>query len=276
MFKHKRLLLAMVGLLVPVAINGIVAAQAVTQGYLSDTPLEPGMIVELDTKNPNKVKPATQADISRIHGVVVAQNDAPVSLSSDQNVQQNYVATSGEYEVLVSDQNGAISKGDYISISSIAGVGMKAATSQTVVLGKALNDFDGIHNLHGTSPLTLGNGNKTNVHLGYVTIDISLSHNPLYQPTTSSDVPGVLLKFGQSIAGKQVSLARVYISLAVLVVTTVVAGGLLYAGIRNGMVALGRNPLARHTIVRGLAQIILTSLIVFMLGMFAVYLLLKL
>lgn len=276
MFKQKRFLLAIAGILAPVFVCAAAAAQAVTQSYLSDTQLEPGMIVQLDTKDPTKVLPATQSNIDRIHGVIVAQNDAPVSISNDQNVQQNYVATTGEYQVLVSDENGAIKKGDYISISALAGVGMKVDPSQTIVLGKALNDFDGQHNIHGTNQLTLGSGQKINVHLGYVGIDISLSHNPLYKaPTKTADVSKGLRNFAQSIAGKPVNLARVYISLAVLVISTVVAGSLLYAGVRNGLVALGRNPLAKHSITRSLLQVVLTSLIVLSLGIFAVYLLLK-
>ena len=59
-------------------------------------------------------------------GVVVAPNDAPVSISNNDDEEQIYVATYGEYDVLVSSQNGPISVGDTIAVSALDGVGMKS------------------------------------------------------------------------------------------------------------------------------------------------------
>ena len=279
MFKTKNIILAtalLVITLLPLGLVKFARAQAVVQSYGSNTALSPGMIVQLDTKNSANVLPATQGEIGRIHGVVVAQNDAPVSLQSSTTSQQYYVATSGTYQVLVSDQDGQIHKGDYITVSSLAGVGMKASPAQTVVLGKALNSFDGSTNVQGTSSLTLANGARTTVHLGKVSVDLSIAHNPFYEPSSVSALSDMLQKFGESVAHKQVSLVHVYISIAILLAAVGISATMLVTGVRTSIIAVGRNPLARSRIVRGLLQVTFTSLIIFIVGVFGVYLLLKL
>ena len=279
MAKHKRILAAialLILVLLPFGIARFAGAQAVVQSYGSDSSLTPGMIVQLDAKDPSKVDRATQSTIDRVHGVVVAANATPVSLQTNTTTQQYYIATNGPYQVLVSDQAGPISKGDYITVSSLAGVGMKATSAQTVVLGKALNNFDGSTNVQGTSTLTLNGGKKTTVHLGQVGIDISLSHNPLYQQSTKSALLDAVQRFAQTVAHKPVSLTHIYMSIAVLLVSVVISATLLFSGVRASVTAMGRNPLARSHILRGMLQVIFTSLIIFLVGVFAVYLLLKL
>jgi hypothetical protein len=49
----------------------------------------------------------------------------------------------------------------------------------------------------------------------------------------------------------------------------------LYAGVRSSVISMGRNPLARKTIIRNLIQIVLIALIILVTGLIAVYLLLK-
>lgn len=249
--------------------------QSVTQGYGSDTPLQNGMIVKLEDKDANKVEAVTTSTIDKIQGVVVAANDAAVTLSDDANKGQVFVATFGRYDTLVSNQNGPIAVGDYITVSSIAGIGMKAGSSEPVVLGKAAGGFDGTSNVVGTSTLTDTLGKHQGVSIGLIPVDVVVARNPL-QRDTADNLPGFLRKVSESIANKPVSTARVYISLAVLLVSAFVAGGMLYAGIRGGLISIGRNPLAKKTIGRSIAQVIISSIIVFIIGVCGVYLLLKL
>jgi len=267
--------LAVLGML-PFCLTSIASAQAVVQSYSSDTTLSPGMIVQLDTKDTSKVSPAAQNTADRIHGVVVSPNDAPVSLQNSSTSQQYYVATTGAYQVLVSNQDGAIHKGDYVTISSLAGVGMKATSTQTVVLGKATSDFDGSTNVQGTNTLTLANGQKTTVHLGKVSVDVSIAHNPLYQPSTKDAVLQTLQRIAQSVAHKPVSLTHIYMSIAILLASVGIASTMLVTGVRTSLASVGRNPLARSPIIRGLMQVTFTSLVIFLVGVFGVYLLLKL
>lgn len=262
-------------LAVPVASANSSSTQAVTQGYGTDTVLQKGMLVRLKDKDAAKVVPLTSATAAEMQGVVVAANDASVTLSSDNNSGQVFVATYGHFEALVSNQNGPIKSGDYITISSLDGVGMKADSVQSTVLGKAASNFDGTANVQGSTTVKDQGGHSVNVSFGRIPVDISISHNPLQQDI-NNNLPGFLKKASQFVANKPVSSSRVYISLVVLLISTVIAGSILYAGIRSGLVAIGRNPLAKTSITRNLVQVIITGLIIFIIGLFAVYLLLKL
>ncbi len=276
MSKHKLLvqrLMILVGLVLFVgATVKVVSAQNVTQGYGSTTTLQNGLIVELNPSNSADVQPVTQSDAANMLGVTVGAGGSPVALSNNGAGSQVYVATYGQYNVLVSNQNGTIKAGDFITISSIDGVGMKANATQTVIIGKALAGFDGTSNVVSTANV----GGQT-VSLGYVSVDISVAHNPLYQKqaTTPSGVPSFLARAAQAVTNKPLGAARIYAGLVVLLVSVLVAGGLLVAGVRSSMTAIGRNPLARHSIMRGLTQVILLALIIVSAGLVAVYLLLK-
>jgi hypothetical protein len=249
-------------------------AQNVTQGYKADQTLQQGMIVRLKPSDGSKVEALTQTDESDMLGVVVSSDDTPVSLSETNDSKQTFVATYGKYPVLVSNQNGPVKTGDLVTISSLGGVGMKANTTQEMVIGKALSGFDGTNNVVSSTTLDTSNG-KQNVTLGRITVDISVAHNPQFATEKVAGVPEVLGKVAKAITNRPVSAVRIYASLGVLMLSLVIAGSILYAGVRSGMTAVGRNPLAKHSIARNLIQVTLMSLIVFVIGVIAVYLLLR-
>jgi hypothetical protein len=263
------------GLIAPVMVVTTVAGQAVSQAYGVTGTVQKGMIVMLDPGNSKKVKALSNTSDVSMLGVVVAANDTAISLSGDSSVYQVFVAASGKYNALVSNQNGAIKAGDIISISALDGIGMKADAGQSVVLGKALSSFDGSSNVSGTATLKTTNGTK-NVSIGTVEIDINISHNPLAESDSGLSIPSFLRKSGEGIAGKSVSAARLYTSFGVLVLTLFMTASLLYGGVHSSLVSLGRNPLAKTSILRGLIQVVLLGLIVFVIGLVAIYLLLKL
>ena len=277
MGKHKhifqRFLLLSGLILFAVCTAGIVHAQNVTQGYKSDQSLQQGMIVRTAPKDNSKVEALTQKDVDDMLGIVVSAADATVALSDPTAADQVYVAVSGPYDVLVSTQNGSIKQGDYITISSLSGVGMKAENSQQLVIGKALGGFDG-STPETTATLTTNKGKKE-VGLGHVRVEVSVAHNPLYQKEDDIGVPRVLSKAAELVTNRPVSAFRIYASLGALWLSMIVAGCILYVGVRSGMTSIGRNPLAKKTIFRSLIQVTLMSLIVFVIGIFAVYLLLR-
>jgi hypothetical protein len=250
-------------------------SQSVAQGYGSDQSLQNGMIVKLEDKDSSKVEPLTQATATKMQGVVVAASDATVSLSNNGNSKQVFVATFGHYDVLVSNQNGPIKSGDYITISSLAGVGMKVDTDQPTVIGKATAAFSGTSQVAGTAKLKDATGKEVSVSLGRIPVDITISHNPLQQ-LAANGLPSFLEHASQAVAGKPVDPTRVYIALFVLFVSAMVAGAILYSGVRGGLISMGRNPMAKKVIVNGMIRVVLSGLIVFILGVFGVYLLLKL
>ncbi|MFO0920068.1 MAG: hypothetical protein U0451_00140 [Candidatus Saccharimonadales bacterium] len=259
--------------LIILSSSGPIFAQAFTQTYRSDSPLNKGMVVQLVKEDTSRVKPVNTQSIDQMYGVVVDSNDAPVALISEGS--KISVATNGPFEVLVSDQNGPIQPNDYLTISSIEGVAMKAGSAEPVVVGRALVGFDGKTNVIGKATVTDTKGVKKEVSFARVNSDISVSRNP-NQKGEAPNVPEFLRKATEAIAGKPVPTIRIYLAIFIFLASVIVSGSLMYAGIRNGLISIGRNPLGKKTIVRGMFQVIITGLIIFILGIFGVYLLLKL
>lgn len=258
-------------LMVPSAL-----AQSVTQGYEAGEPLQNGMIVQLmvaDGKNEPKVVALTQENEQQVLGVIVASSDSPVALA-DPNKQQVFVARNGQYSVLVSTQNGPITSGDYVTISSLKGVGMKSDSKHQVILGKALQNFSDGANASGHTTLAAGESKKK-VALGRILVDVGIARNPAYSGDVIAGVPQWMTQIANQVSGRPITAMRLYACLAILFVTVVVSGSVLFAGARSGMSAVGRNPLAKKSIFRSMITVVMMAIIIVMVGIVAVYLLLK-
>ena len=261
-------------LVVPVA--AVTYGGGGVQGYAAETPLDNGTIVQLAGEGSNKVKVASQTKLQSMFGVTVDRSQLPVTLTSGELENEAYVAVTGTYNVLVSTQGGPIAVGDYVTLSAIDGVAMKAGTEEATVFGRAVGSFDGKGVTLGTTTLkdTTGKANKT-VALGSVPVTIDIKRNP-NEKSTKVNVPEPLERIGQAIAEKEVSPIRIYLSMGITVVSLIAAIIVLYAGVRNSVISIGRNPMSKKSIFRALLEIILTSLLIVIVGLFAVYLLLKL
>lgn len=270
LFSHRMFASVMLAVLIVISVSGPVLAQTVLQGYASDEALQKGMLVKLKNEDQSKVETVTEATLDSLKGVVADANDSPVTLSGDG--QKIFVATSGSYEVLVSNENGQIAQGDYISASSLAGIGMKANENQTVVLGRAIAKFEGGGDSIGKSTTKDGQ----NVSFGRIKVDIGVVKNPLLKNPEKDKVPDVLQKVASTVAEKPVTSLRIYLALCVLIATTLVAATTLFSGVRSTVISIGRNPLSKGIIIKGLVQVLLVSLIIFITGLFGVYLLIKL
>jgi len=253
------------------SLGGSLSAQSVNQGYNSDQPLQKGMLVAAKEGDPTKVEPVTDDTIERLIGVVVQQNDSPVTLSGQG--QDVFVATSGIYDALVSDENGEIKKGDYVTISSLAGIAMKVNDEKKMILGRANADFNGKDAVIGSS---VDANTKHKVNFGRIQIAVSINRNPLLKDEKGNSIPKVLQRISVSVAGKPVNTARIWMATAVFLGTSLIVGIMLYSGARSSLISVGRNPLSKSVIIRGLVQVVVVGLIVFISGMFGVYLLLKL
>lgn len=251
------------------------SSNQVTQGYGTTQPLQKGMIVKLVDNDATKVEALTTATISKLLGVVVAANDAAFALANNGNNGQVFVATTGNYDVLVSNQNGPIKSGDYITISALAGIGMKVDTTESAVLGRATASFDGSSNVSGTATLKDATGAQVKVSIGRIPVEINVGHNPLQQ-TGEKIVPAFLQAAAQYVSNKPVAATRIYLGLFILIATSMLSGGMLYSGIRGGLIAIGRNPMAKKSIIGGIIRVVLSGVIVFVIGIFGVYLLLRL
>lgn len=240
-------------------------AQSFVRGFDADSSLERGTIVVIDEEDNDKVQPATNERIEDMYGVVVNPTDAALTISGE--TEQVFVATSGRYKVLVSMQNGSINRGDFVTISSIEGIGMKVDDVAPMIIGRALESFDG-SNQAGSAQV-----GDSSVQIGRIEVDVLIGNNPLQRPTEAS-LPDFLRQAAEFIAREPVSAERVYAATFIFIVTIVVAGSLMYSGVRNSIISIGRNPLSKKSIVKGMLQVIFFGLIVVVLGLFAVYLIL--
>jgi len=245
------------------------------QGYAADTALDNGTIVQLTGKKSDRVKTAVQSNLQNMFGVTVDRGQLPLTISNGLE-NEVFVAVSGTYNVLVSTQGGAIEAGDYITLSSVNGVAMKAGTKEKTVFGRAAQPFDGKGVTLGSTSLTDKSGKENkSVTLGSIPVTIDIRHNP-NDKTTKVKVPSFLERVGYAIAEKEVSPIRIYLSMAIAAVCLIAAIAVLYAGVRSGVISIGRNPMSKKSIFRALIETILTSVVILAIGLFAVYLLLKL
>lgn len=258
------LLLAAVILVSLVAIGAHGSADTIVRGFNAASSLQPGWVVALSKQNPQTVELAPASDADRIYGVVIDPSSAPATLEN-QNSRKVFVATDGTYPVLVNTQQGVIRSGDYVSVSKVDGIGAKATTKQSFVLGQALESFD------GHSGVISGSGDTA---IGRIAVTITPQRNPTAK--NAAAVPEPLKRVAESLGGKDLSPMRIYAALAIFLATAVIAASVLLVGVRSGMIAIGRNPLSRHYIIEGLLQVIGVAIGVFIIGVFAVYLLLKL
>lgn len=242
-----------------------VAADTIVRAYSSKENIQPGWVVALAQDAVNTVEASPAEDPSRILGVVIDPSRAPVTLQPQAGLKV-FVATDGTYPVLVTTQNGPIKPGDYISMSATNGIAARATDDHSYILGQALEAFDGDKNVITAA----GDG----AAIGRINVSIMPGKNPLVKASTA--VPEPLRRAGEAIAGKNVTPLRIYAALAVFVASAVIASSILWVGVRSGMISIGRNPLSRHSIIQGLLQVIVVAVMVFAIGVFAVYLLLRL
>ena len=248
-------------------------ASSITSGYGTSGEVQIGMIVGLVKGDSTKVEAINIDRITEAIGVAVNNSDSPITLSSEN--QKTYVASSSKYSVLVSDQNGSIRPGDYVTLSSISGIGMRADEFQSVVIGQATQDFSGT-----TSPsyvsTTEVKDNKNRIkkiNIGRVEVNIGIVKNPLAKNVT--DAPELLQRAGKTIAGHSVTAPRLYIALVLLILVSAISASVIYSAVRSGIISVGRNPLSRRLIVRGIFQMVLVALIIFFTGLFGVYLIIR-
>jgi len=246
--------------------------QAVAQGYSATSNLQPGTIVSLNPTNANQVEPLNYNSISQMFGVVVLPSQSAITLGQSNDSNQVYVTNFGKHNVLVSNQNGPIKVGGYISISSISGVGMAANTSQKLVLGQAAASFNGTANVVGSEVIKNSLNQSQTVEIGTIPVVISIEDNPLKSGPVG--LPTILEKISKFATNKSVSADRVYLGALVVLLGTILAITIVYAGVKNGLISIGRNPLAKKIIGAKLFKLVITGIFVLIVSFGAAYLIL--
>ena len=160
-----------------------------------------------------------------IFGVVVG---SPVISIEPRSDATSAVASTGVAQVKVSTKGGNIEIGDFITTSDEAGVGQKATTSG-YVLGKALENYDKGDGT-GTIPVE--------INIAYVDIPISAG---------ASGIKGLLAMLSEPENFR--NFVRYLVAFLIGAATFI---GAVYAFVKfltNGITALGRNPMAKKTII---------------------------
>lgn len=247
-------------------------AQDFTQGYATNDNLLRGSVVSRNAEDPNIMDGATLDTLQDLFGVVVQSDETAISITSD--TAGVFVASSGRFEVLVSNINGEVNEGDYITASGLKGFAMKADDRQELIVGQALQTFDTTdeQRILSTQSVTTEAGETFDVAIGRILVEVNVGKNPVRGTTA---VPEWLQQFSIAIAGEVVSPIRIYSSLIVLLITFGLGGSVIYAGIRTSMVAIGRNPLSKRSVLKGFTRVAATAIVIFLTGFFAVYLMVR-
>lgn len=263
-------------LLTTLAGSSVNAAQQqlVAQGYSANSLLQPGMIVMLDNRNPNKVTALDLKNVNRMLGVVVPASQSSLTISQQTNTNEVFVSNTGQQEVLVSNQNGPINIGDYVTVSAVSGIGMKADANEGVILGQAAGKFDGSNNVISSTTLKSSSGKTQAVSIGSIPVDIHITSNPLDQG--AKGVPVFLSKITKFATNKSVSATRIYLGMLCVLAGLVVTITVVYSAIKNGFISLGRNPLAKRAIVINLIRILVIGIVLFAVSLGGAYLIITL
>lgn len=234
-----------------VAFISPVPAQAITtyiaESYTSEEALPMNSIVSLKSNSNDSVVAANTSNVDTMIGVIIDRNDASITVTNGKE-NQVQVAKSGTLQVLVSDVNGAVEQGDYITASPINGVGMRA-TGSTKVIGIAQNSLSG-----GVSQtIKNADGGEQSVKVGTVPVLVSVSG--YIEKSENSFIPRPVQEIANTLAGRTVSPLPILLSLGVFLVTLIVVTIIIYSMVRNGIISVGRNPLSSSAIYRNVIQL---------------------
>ncbi len=240
-------------------------AESISQGYqTSDPNLSVGMAVSLvgnKTEANTFVEQSTLSNSSRFVGIVTTINANLLTLTNKSATV--YVSTLGETTALVSDANGAIKKGDFLTISPLNGILMRSDLSGSSVVGSALEDF----NTSTASSQTIKHKDGSTQQAKVGSLKISLNSSGANGATKKP----FLILFGQSITGKEVNQWQVISALGIFFVLLTVEGSIIYGAVHSAIIAMGRNPLAKGQVYKQLFQVFWLLLIVLVFGGGTIY-----
>lgn len=221
------LLLSITSIFAPLAITNAYVTSDISKFYKTNSSIVPGTIVGLTPGRADYVEPVKSGSNSDILGVAVGPGNSTLELNNSTNGVN--VAISGRTEVLIKSTSTSIQRGNYIGLSDRDGVGDVAYVGQkTVGIAEA-----------SSSNLTDENGFKK----------LPILVVPGIAPGEKSQ------SFIASVAGRNVSGLQIFFATIIAIFGLSSIGFLSYSAVRNGLFAIGRNPLAKPAILGGLMQV---------------------
>jgi hypothetical protein len=234
------------------------ARASLSQGYSASSDIAAGSLVSLDSKKSSTVETSTLDNAPRLFGVVVPPSSASISLSGIGS-NQVQVATTGSANVFVTNAAGSIKVGDQLTVSSIAGVAEKVGDTSSRVIGTAQADFDGSGSGVTKRTITDAKGKSHEVAISQIPVVIAVSTFTSTSGKQPYVIPNWLQNLSNTLAGKDVAPIRIVVAGLILLVALVCITVLLYAAVRNSIISIGRNPLSRNSVLKGLLQVMTIS-----------------
>jgi len=244
----------------------LAASATISHSYYSSGTLTSGSLVSLDPSQSNTVELSDLNNGKQLIGIVNNQSIVAINPNSG-NAR---VATSGTVDALVSNLNGNISTGNEVSVSALQGVGIKAVPGSHVI-GLAEANFNSRSPNVQSQTIKDDNGNNHSILVGTIPINISITTVPISSGIKLNSLQQIV----KSLTGHTISTERIVLALSIAVVAIVLLVTLTYASIFGTIISIGRNPLAKLTILRGLNGVILMALITAIVACIAIIFLLN-
>lgn len=269
------LCVVLMGLLISFQNVAKTEAQSAVQGYNASQQLASGTIVQLNPSDLTQVEPGIYGGGNKAIGVVV-DSSAPDSVIGH-NVSPGgtiLIASSGVFNILVSNQNGSIYPGDYIELSSVPGVGMAADNITPTVVAQAIDAFSGGNSI-ATTQVQLPNGTTKTVDIGLVRANIDVESNPMIYSHISG-VPTILQSVATFLGAGFISPWRVYLAFTIFCLSVLICLVLAFSTVVSKHRALSRNPMAFGVVRVASINIRMLAAIILVLGFIGTVLVLRL
>ena len=226
------------------------AIQSISAPYKSVTAIKDGSIVSLDTSTQDKIVVANTTNQQYLVGVVVSNQQSLLAVNVSNNTTQ--VISEGLAQTLVSTINGNISIGSQITVSPLSGIGAKAIPGNRIV-GIAEATFNS--STHGAMSENIydTSDHSHKIYIGYMPVLISVGNN--VNDVASGGLLNSLHNFASSVAGHAISTVSLLLICLVIIVALVLIIILIYSAISGGLISIGRNPLAKSSILVAIGQI---------------------
>jgi hypothetical protein len=221
---------------------------------ISDNNVKDGNIISSSSKGYQLSRLAYDPSIAG----VISDTPALDIQNTNRSPSTREVITSGNAYVLVSSINGTIKKNDFVTSSTVAGVGQKSITDG-FVLGVALETYN--------------NSNKQAT--GKILVNISPHYNANFITSKINLVDNVKTAIGSPFLSPLTTLR--YLLAAVIALLAFILG-FVYFGrvVKTGVEALGRNPLAEKAILLSIIFNLFTTIVIMGIGLGISYLILSL
>lgn len=243
-------------------------AASISHSYSPEGSISNGELVSLDPNYKNSVQLANSSNGTHLLGVAIAKNGSLLSINDSSNTIQ--IALSGTVPTLVSTLNGPIKTGDLISVSPINGIGMKAEQGLSII-GQAEASFNADSAGASTQAITDNAGKVTDVRVGYIDLSLNVSKGTLSGNIIQLNI---LQKIVKDLTGHVVSTFRIVVSLVVASIALAVLASVMYGSIYGSIISIGRNPLAKFSVLRSLRFVLALAILIAAISIIVIFFLL--